>query len=150
VVFADISRDLLGQCERLADVAGVRDRCRLVEASAEQLAPVETASVDAVTVRSVLIYVADKEAAFGEFARVLRPADARPWDVYLHSSGNPNLQTLAEAMERTLTDQEQARLTRYLRPLIEDGAPTRRMAHAYVRARRAQGAAPVVTRRPGP
>ena len=39
-------------------------------------------------------------------------------------------------MDRTLTGEEQAKLTRYLRPLIEEGAPTRRMAHAYVRARK--------------
>ncbi|HEU0195214.1 MAG TPA: methyltransferase domain-containing protein [Gaiellales bacterium] len=218
VVFADISRDLLGQCRQLAAEAGVGGRCRFVETAAENLAPIETASVDVVTARSVLIYVAEKAAAFREFARVLRPggrlsifepinsfsqrewtgsrffgvdlaplgdiaakvlapyreavpaddpmldfderdllsmaedagffpldltltadlrpADARPWNVFLHSAGNPNLPTLAEAMDRTLTGEEQAELTRYLRPLIEHGAATRRMAHAYLRARR--------------
>jgi SAM-dependent methyltransferase len=73
VVFADISSDLLVQCQDLADAAGVRRRCRFVQAPAEDLAAVETGSVDAATVRSVLIYVADKRAAFREFARVLRP-----------------------------------------------------------------------------
>jgi SAM-dependent methyltransferase len=231
VVFADISGDLLGRCQRLADEAGVRDRCRFVQAAAEDLGAIETASVDVVTVRSVLIYVADKAAAFREFARVLhpggrlsifepinrfghrewtgtrffgvdlaplgeiaekvlvpyrqtappndpmldfderdllaqaegagffpveltltaeiRPADACPWDVFLHSAGNPNLPTLAEAMERTLIVEEQARLTQYLRPLVEDGAATRRMAHAYVRARRPL-TAPALSRRSTP
>jgi ubiquinone/menaquinone biosynthesis C-methylase UbiE len=217
VVFADISRDLLEECERLADAAGIRHRCRFVHAPAEDLGAIETGSVDAVTVRSVLIYVTDKPAAVREFARVLRPggrlsifepinrfgqqewtgtrffgvdlrpvkeiaekllpayreaappddpmldfderdllelaeqagffpleltltaeiraADARRWDIFLHSAGNPNLPTLAEAMSRTLTADEQEELTRYLRPLIEEGKSTRRMAHAYVRAR---------------
>jgi SAM-dependent methyltransferase len=73
VVFADISSDLLVQCQDLADAAGVRRRCRFEQAPAEDLGAVETGSVDAVTVRSVLIYIADKRAAFREFARVLRP-----------------------------------------------------------------------------
>ena len=49
------------------------DRCRFVEAAAEDIRPIEEDSVDVVTTRSVLIYVDDKERAFREFARVLRP-----------------------------------------------------------------------------
>jgi SAM-dependent methyltransferase len=52
---------------------GVVHRCRFVRASAGDLSPIESASVDAVTTRSVLIYVEDKAAAFREFYRVLRP-----------------------------------------------------------------------------
>lgn len=40
---------------------------------ADQLAAVADASVDAVTARSVLIYVKDKAQAMREFFRVLRP-----------------------------------------------------------------------------
>jgi SAM-dependent methyltransferase len=177
---------------------------------------IEPGSVDAVTVRSVLIYVAAKAASFHEFARVLRPggrlsifepinrfgqaewtgsrffgvdmtpvadlanklrtvyreaippdtdpmldfderdlvalaekagfaqidlaltAEVRPtdperWEVFLHSAGNPNLPTLAEAMEATLTKHELEQFTAYLRPQIESGSVTRRMAHAYGR-----------------
>ena len=70
VVFSDISTDLLDECRRAA--AG-DDRCSFVQAGAEDLAAVPDASVDVVTTRSVLIYCARKEAAFGEFHRVLRP-----------------------------------------------------------------------------
>ena len=49
-------------------------RCRFVHASADDLAPIETASVDVVTTRSVLIYVERKAQAFAEFHRVLRPS----------------------------------------------------------------------------
>jgi SAM-dependent methyltransferase len=73
VVFCDISRDLLDHCRAAAAAEGMLDRCRFVLASADSLADVADASVDVVTTRSVLIYVKDKVAAFGEFYRVLRP-----------------------------------------------------------------------------
>jgi arsenite methyltransferase len=73
VVFADISKPLLEDCRELAAAAGMLDRCRLVEAPAEDLAAIDGACVDVVTTRSVLIYVEDKERALHEFHRVLRP-----------------------------------------------------------------------------
>jgi arsenite methyltransferase len=73
VVFADVSAALLEDCRELAAKAGVVGRCRFVEAQAEDLHGVADESVDVVTTRSVLIYVADKERAFLEFHRVLRP-----------------------------------------------------------------------------
>jgi arsenite methyltransferase len=73
VVFSDISQDLLDLCESIARDLGVHDRCHFVRASADDLAGIENNSVDAVATRAVLIYVADKAAAFREFARVLRP-----------------------------------------------------------------------------
>jgi len=44
-----------------------------VVTSAEDLGAIEADSIDVVTTRSVLIYVADKGKAFREFHRVLRP-----------------------------------------------------------------------------
>ena len=73
VIFSDVSTDVLDFCREAAAGLGVLDRCRFIEASADDLASIEDGSVDAVTTRSVLIYVKDKAAAFGEFARVLRP-----------------------------------------------------------------------------
>jgi arsenite methyltransferase len=73
VIFSDVSNDLLDECRRRAQADGVLDRCRFVEAGAEDLRAVADASVDVVTTRSVLIYVERKEAALAEFARVLRP-----------------------------------------------------------------------------
>lgn len=72
VIFSDISTDLLDFCREAAAELGVLERCRFVEASADDLASIEDESVDVVTTRSVLIYVKEKAAAFGEFARVLR------------------------------------------------------------------------------
>lgn len=70
VIFSDISAELLGECRRRA---GDDKRCSFVEMSADDLSPIADASVDVVTTRSVLMYLADKQAAFAEIARVLRP-----------------------------------------------------------------------------
>lgn len=73
VIFSDISQDLLDHCRKAAEAEGLLDRCSFVLAPADHLNGVPTASVDAVTTRSVLIYVEDKAAALREFCRVLRP-----------------------------------------------------------------------------
>jgi arsenite methyltransferase len=213
VVFADVSADLLTFCRAEAAARGVLDRCRFVRASAHQLTPLEMSSVDVVTTRSVLIYVHDKEAAFHEFARVLRPAgrlsifepinrfarepantwmgydlspvsglaaklrsvyeaiqpaDTDPmlnfderdllemaeqagffpidlrldaevrrtepstWDRFIGTAGNPRIPTLAEAIAQTLTADEAQTFTAHLRPLVEEGRGTWRMATAHL------------------
>ncbi len=73
VIFSDVSRDLLDRSRTLAEEAGVLDRCEFLLAPADDLSALEGGSVDAVTTRSVLIYVEDKRRAFGEFYRVLKP-----------------------------------------------------------------------------
>ncbi len=73
VVFGDISTDLLDESRTRASELGALDRCRFVEAAADDLGPIADASVDVVTTRSVLIYVKEKTKAFAEFHRVLRP-----------------------------------------------------------------------------
>jgi ubiquinone/menaquinone biosynthesis C-methylase UbiE len=72
VIFSDISQPLLDHCRSVAEREGVLDRTEFVWASADDLSPVEDESADAVTTRSVLIYVDRKDAAFSEFHRVLR------------------------------------------------------------------------------
>ena len=73
VVFSDISDDLLAFCRETAESLDLADRCSFVKGAADDLAGVANESVDVVTTRSVLIYVADKARAFEEFMRVLRP-----------------------------------------------------------------------------
>jgi arsenite methyltransferase len=73
VIFSDISPYLLEFCQRVAERKGLLHRCRFVQAAAEDLSPVGDGTVDAVTVRSVLIYVQAKQQAFREFQRVLKP-----------------------------------------------------------------------------
>jgi SAM-dependent methyltransferase len=65
---------------------------------------------------------------------VAEPLTPRDWDGFLNTSGNPNIPTLAEAIESTLTDEERDRLTAELRPKVENGRGTWRMATAYLAA----------------
>ena len=51
----------------------IQDRCQFVPASADDLSMFEDGSIDAVTTRSVLIYVSAKQRAFAEFYRLLKP-----------------------------------------------------------------------------
>lgn len=216
VVFSDISDDLLEHARGLAAELGVLDRCAFVHVAADDLSPFDDGSFDAVTTRSVLIYVKRKLEALREFRRVLRPggrislfepinsfgarfrveeslwgypvgdvgglaakvnevfavlepsdgpmldfderdlvqlaAEAgflpvelelqasvipRPgmsWERFAATAGNPNIPTLAEALEEALTPAERERLTGHLRPLVERGEGLSRSAVAYLAA----------------
>jgi SAM-dependent methyltransferase len=213
VVFCDISDDLLARARELAAGLGVLDRCSFVHASAEDLSPFEDGSFDAVTTRSVLIYVERKRQALAEFHRVVRPGgrislfepinrfgarfrveetlagyplgelgplaaklravygverddgpmlgfDERDllelavaagflpvelhlnasvvphvpqeWERFAATAGNPNIPTLAEAMDEALSPDERDVFTRHLRPLVERGDGVGRSAVAYL------------------
>jgi ubiquinone/menaquinone biosynthesis C-methylase UbiE len=217
VIFSDISQDLLNHCQALAQDMGLQARCQFVPAPADDLAPFADASVDMVTTRSVLIYVAAKQQAFHEFYRVLRPggrislfepinrfafpepADRffgyevapvqemagkvkagygwlskntasatatmidfgeydllgfaekagfseihletqvkiepkkpTPWDAFLRSAPNPLAPTLEEVLQQALTPAEAERFAGHLRPLVEQGQGTTRIALAYL------------------
>jgi ubiquinone/menaquinone biosynthesis C-methylase UbiE len=222
VILSDVSNDLLERCRALAGEAGVADRCEFVQARAQDLAAIGDESVDAVTTRSVVIYVPleEKPRAFCEFFRVLKPGgrlsmfepinrfgfpepndrfmgfdvapilrlagkvkavferargertlidfderdlltfaeragfaevrlsyeakveragglcwgDTPPWDVFLHSSGNPCAPTLAEALEEGLTPAEREEFVGYLRPRYEAREGTVRFATSYLLA----------------
>jgi hypothetical protein len=53
-------------------------------------------------------------------ADVQRP-EPKPWQAWLHSSGNPRIPNIAEAMDRTLTRDEPDRLSAQLRPKSSKG-----------------------------
>jgi arsenite methyltransferase len=72
VIFSDISDDLLQHARALAQEMNVLDCCQFVHASADDLSEFDDGSIDAVTTRSVLIYVSAKQRAFDEFYRVLK------------------------------------------------------------------------------
>jgi arsenite methyltransferase len=67
-----------------------------------------------------------------ELQAEIRSIEPRPWDAFLHSSGNPKIPTFAEAMDAALTPEERERVTEHLRPLVEEGRGVWRMAHAYL------------------
>ncbi len=73
VIFSDLSADLLDTCRSMAEATGVTERCQFVSACLPTLDGLSDRSVDAAVLRSVLIYVEDKPAAFKHLHRVLRP-----------------------------------------------------------------------------
>jgi len=73
VIFSDISQDLLDHAQTTARDLGMLERSTFLQAAADDLSLLSDASVDIVTTRSVLIYVAAKQQAFNEFYRVLKP-----------------------------------------------------------------------------
>jgi len=69
-----------------------------------------------------------------ELQAEIRALEPRPWEVFLKSSGNPRIPTIAEAMDQALTPDERDRFAAYLRVLVEEGKGVSRMASAYLRA----------------
>ncbi|MFI5201458.1 MAG: class I SAM-dependent methyltransferase [Candidatus Kapaibacterium sp.] len=72
VIFSDISEKLLEVCKECATETGLIGRSEFLKADAIDLSAVESESIDAVTTRSVIIYVQEKQRAFEEFFRVLK------------------------------------------------------------------------------
>jgi arsenite methyltransferase len=67
-----------------------------------------------------------------EYHADIEPPEPRNWDSFVHSSGNPKIPTLAEAMDEALTAAESERLVAALRPAVEEGRGAWRMGHAYL------------------
>ena len=62
----------------------------------------------------------------------IRPAEPRSWESFRNTAPNPNVPTLAEAMNLALTAAEQERYRAHLRPLVEQGQGQWRMALAHL------------------
>ena len=73
VLLTDISAALLAHVETLARERHVQQQCTFLHCPADHLVDIPNASVDAISSRAVLAYVADKPAALREFRRVLKP-----------------------------------------------------------------------------
>jgi arsenite methyltransferase len=67
----------------------------------------------------------------------VRPTEPLRWEAFLGVAGNPRIPTIGEAMDVVLSAEERRRVTHHLRPLVEEGRGTWRMARAYLRAVRA-------------
>jgi ubiquinone/menaquinone biosynthesis C-methylase UbiE len=73
VIFSDVSEALVEQTRIAVGSRGCGDRASFAVAAAQGLDAIVSGSVDVLTSRSVLIYVAEKPQAFSEMHRVLRP-----------------------------------------------------------------------------
>jgi len=72
VIFSDISPRLLQESRGAVEASGLPGTCEYLLAPAEDLSQVPDATVDVVTMRSVLMHVEERPRALAEFARVLR------------------------------------------------------------------------------
>jgi arsenite methyltransferase len=103
VILTDLSAPMLRYAESVALKRNVRTQCTFIECPADNLKGIGDASVDVVTTRAVLAYVADKAAALGEFFRILKPGGRL-------SIAEPILQDdalYARALRRRVEDQSQ-------------------------------------------
>jgi arsenite methyltransferase len=103
VILTDLSAPMLRYAESVALKRNVRAQCTFIECPADNLKGIGDASVDVVTTRAVLAYVADKAAALGEFFRILKPGGRL-------SIAEPILQDdalYARALRRRVEDQSQ-------------------------------------------
>lgn len=72
VVFSDISPALVEHCHQFSINSGLLENSSFITTGAEDLSLIESESIDVITLRSVLIYVSDKQRSFSEFHRVLK------------------------------------------------------------------------------
>lgn len=73
VQMTDVSQRMLQHAQQRADELGVGGQCRFIHCGADRLEGIEDNSIDVVTTRAVLAYIADKKGALQEFLRVLKP-----------------------------------------------------------------------------
>jgi len=71
VILTDVSAPMLRHAESIAARRDVRAQCTFHVCTADDLSAFADASVDVVTTRAVLAYVANKKAAFAEFFRMI-------------------------------------------------------------------------------
>jgi len=114
---------------------GLSDLAERVERIYEEIQPPSDPMLD--FDERDLIRLAEEAGFFPielELQAEVRSMEPRPWPAFLNSSGNPRIPTIAEAMDRALTPDERERFSEHLRPLVEQGTGTWRMATAYVTA----------------
>jgi arsenite methyltransferase len=103
VFLTDVSAPMLRYAESVARRRKLRPQCTFLQCTAESLTGIPDASVDVVTTRAVLAYVADKQVALREFFRILKPGGRL-------SIAEPILQDeafYARALRRRVEDQSQ-------------------------------------------
>jgi|SRR5437764_1910293 len=114
---------------------GLREIAERVEAVFAELQPESDPMLD--FDERDLIRLAEATGFFPidlEYHAEIKATDAKPWEAFIASSGNPKIPTIGEAMGRALTEDERTRFSEHLRPLVEHGRGVSRMGHAYLAA----------------
>ena len=119
------------------DVAPVRTLAARVKALYESIQPPGADPMIDFDDRDLVRHAQD--AGFSRIDLELRVSvetrkDPVPWELFVRTSGNPLVPTLAEAMSQVLSQQEITEITTHLRPLVESGTGLERRALAYLTA----------------
>lgn len=122
------------------DVAPIREITDKVGQVYRQLQSPESDPLLDFDERDLLSYV--EQAGFADIQLELRvsigPMIWRGgWEALLHTAMNPNVPTLAEVIQEVLSPYEVEQFEHYLRPRIESGQGTKRIAQAYLWAMKA-------------
>lgn len=117
------------------DVAPVAHLASKVKVVYREAQPSENDPMTDFDERDLLRYA--EEAGFGELhlrleADIEAPRPELSWELFLHRAPNPRAPTLQEAVDQSLTSSESEEFLSHLRPLVEEGIGTRRMAVAYL------------------
>ena len=118
------------------DLGAIPDVSRKIRAVYSALQPPESDPMLSFDERD-LIDLAEQAGFFPihlDLEARLAALEPRTWDGFLNSAGNPQIPTVAEAMQQALTLEEQERFIGHLRPLVEAGHGVWRMATAYLYA----------------
>jgi arsenite methyltransferase len=131
-LFEPINRlNRFGRAYDASDVQELDDRIRVVF---DELQPRDSDPMLNFDERD-LVDLAE-EVGFAEVELELRvevkPPEPMRWEAYSNMAFNPNIPTIAEVMEQVLTQEERARYEAHLRPLVEAGRGSRRMASAFL------------------
>jgi ubiquinone/menaquinone biosynthesis C-methylase UbiE len=115
------------------DVTPVAELARKLQAVFQHIQPDTDPMLD-FDERDLVMYA--EKSGFSEIYLELqievRPVERLDWSAYLHMAGNPKIPTLEEAIEQALTPFEAEAFKNHLRPLVEAGQGTRRLAMAYL------------------
>jgi arsenite methyltransferase len=131
-LFEPINR--LNRFHRAFDAADVQELEDRVKAVFDELQPQESDPMMNFDDRD-LVDLAES-AGFGEVHLELKvevkPPEPMRWEAYSNLAFNPKIPTIAEAMEQVLTAEERALYEAHIRPLVEEGRGSRRIASAYL------------------
>lgn len=133
-LFEPINR--LNRFRRAYDMAEVQALDDRIQAVFDELQPRDTDPMLNFDDRDLVDLAA--EVGFAEVELELRVEIKAPepmrWEVYSNLAFNPKIPTISEVMRAVMTADERELYEAHVRPLVEAGHGSRRMAHAYLTA----------------
>lgn len=122
------------------DVSPIQGIAAKVRALYERFQPLDTDPMLNFDERDLLAHA--ESAGFSkirlDYEATIGPKKPMRWEYLLHSSGNPRIPTLEEAINQTVTPSEAEQFVAYLRPRVEAGEGIGREAVAYLSAMKSQ------------